>query len=64
MFGNCCLICVEIECAAGYYLDGNICEKCPRGEWKLAGNTTSCNSCSGNQTTLSNATQSEGECGM
>ena len=52
-----------IECASGYYLDGQSCTECPRGKWKLAGNDTSCNGCPGNQTTLNNGTQSEAECG-
>ena len=62
-FAHCYFSCVEKECFAGYYLDGDVCTECSKGEWKLAGNSTSCNSCPGNMTTLSNATQSEADCG-
>ena len=50
-------------CAAGNFLNGTICEKCPVGTWNNDVNQTTCNNCTEGRTTESDGAESEGLCG-
>ena len=57
---------VIVVCPAGNFLNpqnNDLCEECPIGSWNSMIDQTSCNNCTGDQTTERNGTDSQNLCG-